>query len=37
MNLIVSYSTETKEHESRLKYLQEQQQKFEELYVDKAL
>ena len=37
MNLIISYSTETKEHESRLKYLQEQQQKFEELYVDKAL
>ena len=37
MDLVKVYAVEAKEHESRLKYLQEQQQKFEELYVDKAL
>ena len=37
MDLVKVYAVEAKEHESRLKYLQEQQRKFEELYVDKAL
>lgn len=37
MDLVKVYAVEAKEHENKLEYLKKQQQKFEELYVDKAL